>query len=110
MKTAPKKDKHHSERSTPVWDLCLYVEDGTPRSLLAAENLKRICGERLRGRFRITVVDVFARPEAARAENIVAVPTLVRRNPKPKLTVIGALSNVERVVRGLRMRALPATR
>ena len=81
----------------PVWNLCLYVAGKTPRSLLAFTNLKRFCKEHLAGCCTIGVIDVDARPQMAKADNIVALPTLVRRSPKPVRRVIGDLSDTARL-------------
>ena len=85
-------------RKPAVWDLRLYVVDQTPRSIQAFTNLKNVCEEHLPGRYRINVIDVLAHPDVARAEQIVALPTAVRRRPKPVRTAIGDLSDAGRVV------------
>src|SRR5262245_5582947 len=79
-----------------VWDLRLYVAGKTARSRAALENLKRLCQEHLPGKYRIEVVDLLAHPHLARADQIVAIPTLVRKQPSPVRKVIGDLSDVER--------------
>jgi circadian clock protein KaiB len=83
------------------WVLRLYVAGQTPRSLTAFANLKRICEERLQGRYTIEVIDLSERPQLAREDQILAVPTLVRRLPVPIRHIIGDLSNTERVLVGL---------
>ncbi len=88
----------------PVWELRLYVAGMTPTSIRAFENLKRICEEHLQGAYRIQVVDLLERPMLARGDQIVAVPTLVRRLPTPVKKIIGDLSNTERVLVGLDLR------
>jgi circadian clock protein KaiB len=88
----------------PVWELRLYVAGMTPTSIRAFENLKRICEEHLQGAYRIQVVDLLERPTLARGDQIVAVPTLVRRLPTPVKKIIGDLSNTERVLVGLDLR------
>ncbi len=88
----------------PVWELRLYVAGMTPTSIRAFENLKRICEEHLHGAYRIQVVDLLERPTLARGDQIVAVPTLVRRLPTPVKKIIGDLSNTERVLVGLDLR------
>lgn len=80
------------------WDLRLYVADESSRSIQAYNNLKNVCKECLSGRYHIKVIDVIAHPEAARADQIVALPTLVRRSPKPVRTGIGDLSNTGRLL------------
>jgi circadian clock protein KaiB len=84
--------------------LRLYVAGMTPTSIRAFENLKRICEEHLQGAYRIQVVDLLERPTLARGDQIVAVPTLVRRLPTPVKKIIGDLSNTDRVLVGLDLR------
>jgi len=88
----------------PVWELRLYVAGMTPTSIRAFENLKKLCEEHLHGAYRIQVVDLLERPTLARGDQIVAVPTLVRRLPTPVKKIIGDLSNTERVLVGLDFR------
>jgi circadian clock protein KaiB len=76
----------------------LYVADQSPSSIRAFKNLKQACEEQVSGRYRITLIDVLAHPEVARADQIVALPTLVRRNPKPVRTGIGDLTNTGRLL------------
>ncbi len=84
-----------------VWRLRLYVAGQTPKSLTAFANLKRICGEHLEGRYTIEVVDLLKNPKLAAGDQIIAVPTLVRKLPQPLRKIIGDLSNTERVLVGL---------
>jgi circadian clock protein KaiB len=84
--------------------LRLYVAGQTPRSIAAFANLKRICEEHLAGRYQIEVVDLIQNPQLARGDQILAVPTLVRRLPEPVRKIIGDLSNSERVLVGLDIR------
>jgi circadian clock protein KaiB len=88
----------------PPMELCLYVAGQTVRSLAAIANLKRICQEHFAFRYVIEVIDLLETPQLARADQIVAIPTLVRRLPAPIRKVIGDLSNVERVLVGLDLR------
>jgi circadian clock protein KaiB len=88
----------------PVWELRLYVAGMTPTSIRAFENLKKLCEEHLQGAYRIQVVDLLERPTLARGDQIVAVPTLVRKLPTPVKKIIGDLSNTERVLVGLDLR------
>lgn len=81
-----------------LWNLRLYVAGQTPRSISAFANLKRICEEKLPGQYSIEVIDVAKRPELAQTDQIVALPTLVRKLPEPMKRVIGDLSNLERVM------------
>ena len=85
------------------WELRLYVAGQTPKSLAAFANLKRICETHLRGEYRIEVIDLLARPELARADQIVALPTLVRKLPPPVKRIIGDLSNSERTLVGMEL-------
>ncbi|HKD82208.1 MAG TPA: circadian clock KaiB family protein [Candidatus Angelobacter sp.] len=88
----------------PVWELRLYVAGMTPTSIRAFENLKKLCEEHLHGAYRIQVVDLLESPTLARGDQIIAVPTLVRRLPTPVKKIIGDLSNTERVLVGLDLR------
>lgn len=88
----------------PVWELRLYVAGMTPTSIRAFENLKRLCEEHMHGAYKIQVVDLLDRPMLARGDQIIAVPTLVRRLPTPVKKIIGDLSNTERVLVGLDLR------
>jgi circadian clock protein KaiB len=86
------------------WCLRLYVAGESAKSLLALTNLKTLCEEHLAGRYEIEVVDLAAHPWRARDDDILAIPTLVRRLPAPARKIIGDLSNTERVLVGLRLR------
>lgn len=81
--------------------LRLYVAGQTPKSLAAFANLKKICEEHLAGRYQIEVVDLLENPHLARGDQILAIPTLVRKLPEPVRKIIGDLSNTERVLIGL---------
>ena len=89
------------------WLLRLYIAGRTARSRAALANLERICAEHLAGRYEIEVVDLLERPELAAGDQILAVPTAVRRLPPPLKRVIGDLSNTERVLVGLDLRPWP---
>lgn len=93
-----------SESSVDFYDLRLYVAGHTPKSVAALANLKRFCEEHLQGKYRIEVVDLVANPKLARTDQILAIPTLVRRLPEPIRKIIGDLSNTDRVVVGLEIR------
>lgn len=80
------------------WRLRLYVADQSPRSVLALANLKKLCGEFLAGRYELEVIDLLEHPHLAKADQIVAIPTLVRRFPQPIKKIIGDLSERERTV------------
>lgn len=83
------------------WNLRLYVAGQTPRSLTAFKNLKDICEEYLKGKYHIEVIDLMENPTLARGDQILAIPTLVRKLPQPIRKIIGDLSNTERVLVGL---------
>ena len=87
-----------------AYQLRLYVAGQTPKSLLAFANLKQICEEHLQGRYEIEIIDLLENPQLARGDQILAVPTLVRRLPEPIKKIIGDLSNTERVLVGLDLR------
>jgi circadian clock protein KaiB len=89
---------------TAFWDLRLYVAGQTPKSMTAFANLKRICEEHLAGKYRIEVVDLLKEPQLARGDQILALPTLVRKLPEPIKKIIGDLSNTERTLVGLDLR------
>lgn len=86
------------------YELRLYVAGQTPRSLEAFVNLKKICEEHLKGRYSIEVVDLLENPRLAKGDQILAVPTLVRRLPEPVRKIIGTLADTERVLVGLDLR------
>src|ERR1044072_5020816 len=86
---------------TPTWQLKLYVAGQSPKSVAAYSNLKRLCESHLKDDYHIEVVDLLERPHLARADEIVAIPTLVRKVPEPLRRIIGDLSNEERALVGL---------
>ena len=90
--------------SSPTWDLRLYVAGQTPKSLQAFANLKRICEEHLAGQYHIEVVDLVKNPQLAKGDQILALPTLVRKLPEPVRKIIGSLSDTESVLVGLDLR------
>jgi circadian clock protein KaiB len=100
-----KTGRTKTARAKPVtWDLRLYVAGETPRSRAAIVNLHRICDEHLAGQCRIEVIDVSRNPALARGDQILALPTLVRKLPPPLKKIIGDLSSAERVLVGLDLR------
>ena len=107
MKTPAKKSRRPSNGQPPEmdgdarWNLRLYVAGQTPRSLTAFKNLKEICEEYLKGQYHIEVIDLMENPTLARGDQILAIPTLVRKLPQPIRKIIGDLSNAERVLVGL---------
>jgi len=98
--TAKKSASNNNDRM----ELRLYVAGETPRSLTALENLKRICEEHLKGKYIIEVIDLLQKPSLARGDQILAIPTLVRKLPVPIRKIIGDLSNTEKVLIGLNLR------
>lgn len=86
------------------WQLRLYVAGQTPKSRTAFANLKHICEEHLKGRYSIEVIDLLEQPELSRGDQILAIPTLVRKLPEPVRKMIGDLSDTERVFVGLDLR------
>jgi circadian clock protein KaiB len=87
-----------------IWRLRLYVADGSPKSHNALLNLQRLCEQHLNGRYKIEIVDLRSNPALARNDEIVAVPTLVRRLPPPIRKIVGDLSSDERTLVGLQLR------
>ena len=101
----PKRSKaYRAAKEEAEWDLRLYVAGQSPKSLLAIANLKRICEEHLRGKYRIEVIDLLEYPQLARGDQILAIPTLVRKLPVPVRKIIGDLSATEKVLIGLDLR------
>src|SRR6185312_10611400 len=94
------------KNSPRYWSLRLYVAGQTTKSLAAYDNLKRLCEEHLAGRYEIRVLDVLKHPNLAKRDQIIALPTLVRRLPEPIKRFIGDLSNRERVLIGLDLRLI----
>lgn len=94
----PRMEKDEKEER---WILRLYVAGRTPRCETAEDNLRRVCDEHLSGRYAIEVVDLMEHPTLAQGDQILAVPTLVRKLPTPVRRIIGDLSNTERVLVGL---------
>jgi circadian clock protein KaiB len=105
-KTPVKTRAKNSEPPDEVWQLRLYVAGQTPKSLAAFANLKQICENHLAGRYDIEIVDLLDNPTLAQGDQILAVPTLVRKLPPPVRKIIGDLSDTERVLVGLDMRLL----
>jgi circadian clock protein KaiB len=92
------------EGAGELWDLRLYVAGQTRKSLTALANLRRFCEEHLAGKYRLEVVDLLKNPQLAQGDQILAIPTLVRKLPEPMRKIIGDLSNTERVLVGLDLR------
>jgi circadian clock protein KaiB len=89
---------------TDVFELRLYVAGQSPRSVRALENLRRVCDEHLSGRYNVEVIDLLVNPALARGDEIIAVPTLVRKLPEPIRKIIGDLSDTDKVLVGLQLR------
>ncbi len=89
------------------WELRLYVAGQTPRCVEAFAHLKRICEQHLQGRYSIEVIDLVENPTLAAGDQIIAIPTVVRKLPAPIKKIIGDLSNVERVLVGLNLTSVP---
>ncbi|MDP3071246.1 MAG: circadian clock KaiB family protein [Opitutaceae bacterium] len=106
MKTKTVKRRATAARRplAPLWQLRLYVTGSTAQSQTALANLKRFCQTQLAGRYRITVIDLLKHPQLAQGDQILAVPTVVRRLPKPVRTIIGNLSDTARALVGLDLR------
>ena len=109
MKTnqAKRRPRGANGGSDKLWQLRLYVAGQTHRSQTAFRNLNQICADHLKGRFSIEVVDLLQHPRLSRGDQILAIPTLVRKLPKPVRKIIGDLSDTERVLVGLDLRPPP---
>ena len=111
MKKSPKEVKQEApsaETAAETWELRLYVAGQSPKSVAAFANLKRLCEEHLPGRYSIEVIDLIKQPQLAAGDQIVAIPTLVRRLPEPLRRIVGDLSNTERTLVGLQLRPAPS--
>jgi circadian clock protein KaiB len=93
-----------ARRTKKSYELRLYVAGQTPRSIAAFANLKKICEEHLSGQYHIEVIDLIKKPQLASGDQIIAIPTLVRKLPAPIRKIIGDLSDTERVLVGLNLR------
>lgn len=111
-KSRPLSLKEIAERNDPganeVWQLRLYVAGQTPRSVTAFANLKRICEQHLAGRYNIEVVDLLQHPQLAAGDEILAIPTLVRKLPQPLRKIVGDLRDTDRALVGLQIRPVAA--
>jgi len=103
-KTAKRRASTLKRQLAKGWQLRLYVTDQTAKSRAAFANLTEICETHLKGRYRITVVDLLKQPQLAKGDQILAVPTVVRKLPSPVRKIIGDLSDAERVLVGLDLR------
>jgi len=93
--------KPGARKGAEQWSLRLYVAGQTPKCISAFANLKKLCEERLGGNYSIEVIDLLKKPQLASGDQILAIPTLVRRLPPPLKKIIGDLSDTERVLVGL---------
>ncbi|HZN02762.1 MAG TPA: circadian clock KaiB family protein [Candidatus Polarisedimenticolia bacterium] len=87
-----------------VWELRLYVAGQSPKSVAAFTNLKKLCDEHLAGKYKIEVIDLVQQPQLAAGDQIVAIPTLVRKLPEPLRKIVGDLRDTERALVGLNLR------
>ncbi len=100
-----KRENPKAKRDGEVWELRLYVAGQTTKSMTAFANLKKICTEHLAGKkYHIEVIDLLKNPALAKGDQILALPTLVRKLPQPMRKIIGDLSNTDRVLVGLNLR------
>jgi len=104
-----KNSEISKEADSEVWELRLYVAGQTPNSIRAFANLKKIAEEHLKGKYTIEVIDLVKNPQLAAGDQILAIPTLVRKLPEPIKKIIGNLSNTERVLVGLDVRPKSST-
>lgn len=102
-----KKTGSEGEAAGEQYVLRLYVAGVTPRSVQAIENVKAVCQTHLQGRYHLQVIDIYQQPALAKGDQIIAVPTLIKKLPIPLRTLIGDLSDVERVLVGLDLRTRP---
>ncbi len=109
-KAGPRKSGKKQPAKPAEWELRLYVAGQTPNAVAAFANLKRICESHLQGRYRIEVVDLLKSPTLAKGDQIVAVPTLVRKLPPPVKKILGNLASEERVLVGLNLLPVSAGR
>jgi len=105
-RAGPVQQRSAKENHPESWNLRLYVAGQTPRSLTAFANLKRLCEEHLAGRYNIEVIDLLKQPHLAQGDQIVAIPTLVRKLPTPIKRIVGDLSNSERVLVGMDLKPI----
>lgn len=103
MKTKPEKPSQRNTKgpAEETSELRLYIAGQTPKSILALANLKKFCEEHLQGKYHIEVIDLMKNPQLAKGDQILAIPTLVRKLPEPIKKIIGDLSNTERILVGL---------
>ena len=100
-KSSIRKRRPAKTSGADFFRLRLYIAGQTPNSVAAIANLKKICEDKLKGKYRIEVVDLLEKPQLAKGDQIIAIPTLVRRLPPPVKKIIGNLSKTENVIVGL---------
>ena len=100
-KSVAKKRPATKRTRSNFWELRLYIAGQTPNSIAAISNLRKICEDQLKGKYRIEVIDLLKKPQLAKGDQIVAIPTLVRRLPPPVKKLVGNLSKIERTLVGL---------
>ena len=105
-KSSAKKRPAKASARSDFFILRLYIAGQTPNSVTAIANLKKICEDKLKGKYRIEVVDLLLKPQLAKGDQIIAIPTLVRRLPPPVKKIIGNLSKSESVIVGLDLQPL----
>jgi len=103
-RTAIRRTSRSNGRPAKLWQLRLYVAGQTPKSQTAFKNLSQICENHLKGLYRIQVIDLLEKPHLSKGDQILALPTLVRKLPQPIRKIIGDLSDTERVLVGLDLR------
>jgi circadian clock protein KaiB len=99
--SSKKPPAKRSGADADFWQLRLYIAGLSPNSVAAISNLKKICEDQLKGKYRIEVIDLLEKPQLAKGDQIIAIPTLVRRLPPPVKKIIGNLSKAERTLVGL---------
>src|SRR6185503_10961418 len=104
MTKAPKAAERLDAATEETWSLRLYIAGQTPKSIAAFANLKKICEAHLPGRYKIEVVDLLKQPQLAAGDQIVAIPTLVRKLPEPLRSFVSDSANTERTLVGLQLR------
>lgn len=105
LRANPASPKRSKTPKAEIWNLRLYVAGQTPKSLSAFANLQRLCEEHLKGRYNIEVIDLVNNPKLAQGDQILAIPTLVRKIPEPMKKIIGDLSNTERFLIGFDLKS-----
>jgi circadian clock protein KaiB len=103
--TTEEFEKAAAQSASQNYVLRLYVTGMTPRSAQAIENIRKICEEYLKGHYQLEIIDIYQNPNLARGEQIIAAPTLIKKLPAPLRRLVGDLSNKERVLLGLDLRA-----